>query len=67
MDYICLMTAELMIAAVATAAVADVFGCCFSIMEEETEEIEEVEEVEVLLLLEVKVVKRGATTCDDNY
>ena len=59
MDYICLMTAELMI-----IAVADVFGCCFSIMEE-TEEIEEVEVV-VLLLLEVKV-QRGATTCDDDY
>ena len=57
MDYICLVTAELMIAA------ADVFGCCFSIMEE-TEEIEEVEVV--LLLLEVKV-QRGATTCDDDY
>lgn len=60
MDYICLMTAELLMIA------ADVFGCCFSIMEE-TEEIEEIEEVEVvLLLLEVKV-KRGATTCDDDY
>ena len=45
MDYICLMTAELMI-------IADVFGCCFSIMEEEIEEVE----VVLLLLLEVKVV-----------
>ena len=60
MDYICLVTAELMIIAADAAAV---FGCCFSIMEE-TEEIEEVEVV--LLLLEVKV-QRGATTCDDDY
>ena len=46
MDYICLVTAELMI------AVAAVVGCCFS-MEEE------IEEVEVVLLVEVKV-QRGA-------
>ena len=57
MDYICLVTAELMI-----AAVAAVFGCCFS-MEEEIEEVE----VVMLLLLEVKVVQRGATACDDDY
>ena len=58
MDYICLMTAELLMIAVAAADVS-----CVSIMEE-TEEIEEVEVV--LLLLEVKV-QRGATTCDDDY
>ena len=56
MDYICLVTSELML-------IAAVFDCCFSIIEE-TEEIEEVEVVS--LLLEAKV-QRGATTCDDNY
>ncbi len=55
MDYICLVTAELMIA----VAAADVG--CFSIMEEEIEEVEV-----VMLLLEVKI-QRGATACDDDY